>query len=116
MSDLGGLTNGNGGISGWVKAVTALGSTGALIVIAGFLVWALVQSQRAQAQNVPQRGDYLKAQDAIIKEVNEARALVDLHVQQSDRNNDALKAILRQICVNTADDPAQRTACFTRVE
>ena len=95
------------------KTVGQLGATGALIVISLWLVWAATQpvepNQEAQAATERVRAE-------IFRDFTEIKAQLDVHIQQSTRGTDALKAILRQICVNTSDDSSQRTACFTRVE
>ena len=46
----------HGELSGWVKAVTALGSTGALIVIAGYLVYAMVEGNGIRAADLENIG------------------------------------------------------------
>ena len=66
--------SGNGELSGWVKAVTALGSTGALIVIAGYLVYAMVE------------GDGIRAAD-----LENIRIDLKTHTEQQQRSNLDLK-------------------------
>ena len=100
--------NGNG-LAPWVKAVTTLGATGASIVIAVFLVYSLVSLDRER------RGGGGRPRLRARRAAPHAGG-IEVHVQQADRSTDALKAILRQICVNTAEGASQRTACFTRVE
>lgn len=70
-----------------VKTVSQLGAVGAVIAI-----WLA----------------YSQTQDT------DAGEDVDFHVKEESRHEDDLWVILRNICVNTASDDVQRTACFNR--
>jgi hypothetical protein len=105
-----GYANGNGDMATWVKHVGTLGSTGALIVIAAYLVYSLVE----RTMDAPTRSDLASTQQAMVERIIENRTTLDLHMQQVSRNDESVKLLLQQICVNTADDTNQRRACLAR--
>ena len=91
------------------KTVSQLGATGALIVISLALVWNTMQPP-------PPNEDTIQVREEIFRDFSEIKAVLDVHIQQARRDTEAARAILLQICINTADDPAHRSACFDRVE
>lgn len=92
------MSNGNG-IEPWAKSWAALGATGVLAAIAGYLVWANVTTSQVSAV------EFRRTQQAL-----------EQHVRDSAVESDIMRGILRQICVNTAETTSDRTRCFIRVE
>lgn len=79
--------------AGWVKTVRELGSTGAVITIAAYLVYRL-------ASGIP------SAQD-----VTDVKALLIEHVKAATVEAAQNRSLLFAICTNAATTEQQRTAC-----
>lgn len=77
----------------WVKAIRDLGSVGALIAMCGFLVYRL-------AAGVPSQQD-----------IADVKSSLSLHVNGTTAEMTQMRALLRNICYNTATTDNQRAAC-----
>jgi len=51
----------------------------------------------------------------IFRDFSEIKAALDVHIQSSQAQTNAVMAVLRQICINVATDQQERTGCL-RVE
>lgn len=84
------------GLSPLVKAVSALGTTGAVIIFAGYLIYAVVEGGKTDT----------------VRALGEVMETMRVH-EESERFSAAMmESLLRQICVNTAKDSPERSACF----
>jgi hypothetical protein len=91
------------GLTGWPRIVFLFGIPSA---IALYLVWFLTANV---AVGVGEMRDMLKKHEA---EDAASRAETLDHYRTTASDNERIRVLLRQICVNTATSEAQKAECF----
>lgn len=97
MTGKGLLTNGTD-VSPLVKAIGQVTPMTAVIVLAGYLVYSMVQSNRSEDRLTP-------------TDLEHVERTLDRHMDQQQRMMEQTLRVLRAICIGVHEDQAQST-CF----